>query len=479
MDNLRIFIQPGWAFSSKDWNEWERVFPKKCLLLQERGYFEPSFAEEKNVPIHTPYLVLVAHSLGLHLLPQELLRHASLLIICGGFIHFGNDKKTEFVLRMMQEKLSMAPQTVLKTFYESCFYPQSSPIVLPTSYNVPLLISDLKLLGNNTLDLSFFKTLPKILIFHGKEDQIVSLEKAKDLSRQLPTSELFLLENTGHGLFHTHAQMIGNIILQHYQTHQQTQKQKILSCFSKNASFYDRENSLHRKAASFLEDLFSQIDPKNIYGPILEIGAGTGLVTEKILHHFPYHPLEVSDISKEMLDIIKNKIISPHNQIKFLLLDGEDLCQKEKYGLIISGMTFQWFYELFPTIEKLVFSLKKGGKLIFSCQGDESFPEWVTVCEKEGLPLTKNPLPQKESLLEFAHSFDPHATVIEKKIQQDFFSPLDFFHWLKKRGASQATHKQFLSRSLWKKLLSKWAHHYPDKTTITHQILLVTITKKT
>lgn len=477
-ENLRIITHHGWGFSSSDWKHFETFFPHSQHISCERGYFELAPFEEKDLPSKEVFQVVIAHSLGLHLLSKSLIEESSLLVICGGFIHFGDDKKTLKALHLMKNALSIFPKEVLKKFHSSCFFPDC-PSTAPSSFiNKKRLIEDLQLLESSSLDLTSLKKVPKILIFHGKEDLIVSPQKAEELAENLPSSKLFLLEKAGHGLFQTHAEMISEKIKAHYHRHLQRQKQKIIHRFSLNASSYDKENSPHRKAAEFLETLLKQIDPKQISGTILELGAGTGLVTERILQTFPTHPLEVSDISKEMLNIIKNKVIAPHAKIKFSILDGETFHSDESYGLIVSGMTFQWFTDLFFSLKTLMHSLKNGGTLLFSCQGDESFTEWENVCTKENIPLTKNALPKKATLLQFLKQFDAQASVEEKSIRQDFSSPLEFFHWLKKRGASQATHQKFLSTADWKKLLTKWPLHYPDKTTITHQILLAKVTKR-
>ena len=136
-------------------------------------------------------------------------------------------------------------------------------------------------------------------------------------------------------------------------------------------------------------------------GPILEVGCGTGLVTERLLPLFPGREIIVSDISPEMVEICKNKISEKgllRDGVRFEVLDAEKINEVEKYALIISGYTIQWFSDAMMGGYALIDALKPTGLLILSFPGSKSFFQWKSACEELDIPFTGNVLPELDRL---------------------------------------------------------------------------------
>ncbi len=112
---------------------------------------------------------------------------------------------------------------------------------------------------------------------------------------------------------------------------------------------------------------------------ILDIGAGTGLMSAFFLEKYNEADFTLVDISEEMLKKAKERF-SGFSNFEFLVQDLEDLAlEKNKFDLVISGLAIHHLDDeakkkLFKTIHKL---LKDGGLFINADQvlGENDFSE--------------------------------------------------------------------------------------------------------
>jgi len=165
-------------------------------------------------------------------------------------------------------------------------------------------------------------------------------------------------------------------------------KKIIANNFGSTVSTYEAYAKVQNQVAKKLCDLI-QIDssPKNI----LEIGCGTGFLTEKILKKFPNSDITAIDISEEIL--------------------------------IISNMSIQWFENPFNSISKIKNNLSNDGKFYYSTIGHENFYEWQKTLDKLSLP---------NGLIEI---HDYQEIIHEEKIKEKHNSAKDFLKSLQKIGA--------------------------------------------
>ncbi|MFE4570622.1 methyltransferase domain-containing protein [Paenibacillus chitinolyticus] len=141
--------------------------------------------------------------------------------------------------------------------------------------------------------------------------------------------------------------------------------------------------------------------------PVLEIGCGTGLLTERLAALLPPGgEMTAADLSPAMLEAAKNRLdarsgrsdrgsaapressatasASPEfpdtrpDSVRFLLADIEKWAADapaSSYGLIASSACFQWFTRPAQTLFHLRRLLKPGGKLMFATFGPATFTE--------------------------------------------------------------------------------------------------------
>lgn len=148
-------------------------------------------------------------------------------------------------------------------------------------------------------------------------------------------------------------------------------KEKLKRRFSRNARNYDKYANVQKKMANSLVD---QIHQKDInIKTILEIGCGTGYVTQRLINDFPNAQITAVDIAPGMIDYVSSIIQSEH--VSFICGDIEEIDLKKSYDLIISNATFQWFNDFNKTVSKLMHYLDQDGILVFTTFGEGTFQE--------------------------------------------------------------------------------------------------------
>ena len=116
--------------------------------------------------------------------------------------------------------------------------------------------------------------------------------------------------------------------------------------FSRGAKFYDRLATTQREIARRLaKSILATTELQNAKS-ILEIGCGTGFLTEELVSIYPEADLTVLDISPVMLDATRAKLGSSRNNINYIEADILDASFEQKFDLIVSSSTLQWVTEL-------------------------------------------------------------------------------------------------------------------------------------
>ena len=146
-------------------------------------------------------------------------------------------------------------------------------------------------------------------------------------------------------------------------------KDLIQSRFSKNLKNYNENAKIQKRMA---EKLFTLVKNKKVKS-ILEIGCGTGFLTQLTAKYLSFENYTAIDIVEEcssyMLDI--------NSKISFIACDIEDFLTQndDKYDLIISNASLQWVNDFENVVNTLKSKLNCGGELVFSTFGKENFRE--------------------------------------------------------------------------------------------------------
>lgn len=137
--------------------------------------------------------------------------------------------------------------------------------------------------------------------------------------------------------------------------------------FSKHACDYDRHSKVQRWSAF---RLIKGVEPKKFLN-ILDIGCGTGNYTKLLSDKFLEAKIKAVDISDEMIKIARKKLEG--RKIEFSVADAEEFSLEEKFDLISSNASFQWFQDLKKDLTKYKRALREKGVILFSAFGPKTF----------------------------------------------------------------------------------------------------------
>lgn len=144
-------------------------------------------------------------------------------------------------------------------------------------------------------------------------------------------------------------------------------KQKSRRSFERAAHQYDQYARLQRQIAStFLDHFdehFNHINPISI----LDLGCGTGQVTEAMCQRYVDASVFALDFSQKMLAQTEQRLSSKGFNSQGICADAEQLpFQSETFDLIISSLMLQWANDLQGTLAQLRETLTPQGVLAFT-----------------------------------------------------------------------------------------------------------------
>lgn len=197
-------------------------------------------------------------------------------------------------------------------------------------------------------------------------------------------------------------------------------KQKIEKSFGKKVLSYNKHAILQKECAANFCTILPQSSPQNI----LEIGCGTGFLTEKLQKKYPAAKITAIDIAPEMVNACRQKFTGYKN-LSFQTIDGEDLNLNEKFDLIVTNLTVQWFNNPVQGLENLRNILTTNGEIYFSTIGQKNFQEWKKILEELNLPSGILETPEYKGIITEEEKIIPYKNAI------------DFLRGLQKIGAHQ------------------------------------------
>lgn len=144
--------------------------------------------------------------------------------------------------------------------------------------------------------------------------------------------------------------------------------------FSKAADTYRQNALVQRHMAQSLCNLAGNICGFN-FERILEIGSGTGFLTENIVKNFKYNKLVLNDITDNFTGF---------SDLEFIKGDACSVDFCDRYNLIISNACFQWFCDFESFLHKIKKNIARDGVLVFSSFGEQNCCQFKNI-EKTGL----------------------------------------------------------------------------------------------
>ena len=175
---------------------------------------------------------------------------------------------------------------------------------------------------------------------------------------------------------------------------------------------YDRHARIQREVARGLAARIAALDlPES--PRVLELGCGTGFLTEALLDNGIGGDWLITDIAPAMVERCRARL-GESPQRRFAVLDGEyGAPEGVPYDLICSSLALQWFDDAPAALGRMKDWLAPGGHGLITTLGPGSFAEWRDAHAAEGLDSGTPPFAPVET---FA-ALDPENLIVENVVE--------------------------------------------------------------
>lgn len=249
--------------------------------------------------------------------------------------------------------------------------------------------------------------------------------------------------------------------------------------FRKGLPTYDEQADAQTWAARSIADRVSTLFPKGCT-KLLEIGCGTGILTEKMVQQTPIKELYLNDIVRESEVVVTDKLVSvPANNylkpssghapdIHFLHGDAEIISFPPLLDAVVSTSTIQWFNDLPAFFIKAYQSLKPGGWFCASTFGPNNLLE---INQLTGIGLS---YPDAHTLSKWLECRFTKVQMNEHELILAFDSPKEVLKHLKHTGVTGIKERTWTPSTL-RTFENNYRAHFQtgEKVSLTYQIILL------
>lgn len=140
--------------------------------------------------------------------------------------------------------------------------------------------------------------------------------------------------------------------------------------FAKQYENYEQNAQIQKSIVHLLIQLMQNHSLPQYYQNVLEIGCGTGYLTQQFLRYYQVDYLHLNDLYDE----IKKNPIKSQQHCQYLIGDIQQLnLKKQTFDLVLSSSVLQWIYPLHELFAKIYQTLNRQGYFIFSSYLTDNF----------------------------------------------------------------------------------------------------------
>lgn len=242
---------------------------------------------------------------------------------------------------------------------------------------------------------------------------------------------------------------------------------KIRQAFSDVAVQYDVLTSLHKEIG---RELIGKIHPREDYRRILDIGMGTGWLTNRLSLSFPDAQVIGLDFANGMVDRAKK-----YNQDNegFAIIQA-DACalpfKDDAFDVVISNLTYQWVTDLERAFRLNCSILKDEGTFCFTMFGYHTFQELFTALEHAARQYYREKdfswsrLANQDRVAAALRQAGFRNIKIEhERIKVHFPHMMDLIRWIKGIGANLLRKDMYLGKNLFVRSNEYYNNNFKDR----------------
>lgn len=235
----------------------------------------------------------------------------------------------------------------------------------------------------------------------------------------------------------------------------QMDKFKVRQAFAQSATHYDDFAHLQRTVAA---ELLRHSSLLQLYGKVVDLGCGTGYLTQLLSELGGFSQLWGLDIAPAMLDMAKQRELAG---VGYLCADLEQLpLQANSVDWLFSSLALQWCLDLPATLEECQRVLRPGGQLCFATFGEATLQELKQAWRAVDHAPHVNDFYSVADLRGMLRTGGwGNITLTKQDYQCQYSSVLSLLHELKGLGAQhvlQGRQPQLMGKTRWKAMLNAY-----------------------
>ena len=243
--------------------------------------------------------------------------------------------------------------------------------------------------------------------------------------------------------------------------------QKIRRAFSDAAQQYDVLTSLHKEIG---RELLERIKHCKNPQKILDVGMGTGYLTNKLVNYFPEAQVVGLDFADGMIEVARK------NNEGFTIVQADAASLpflKDTFDLIISNLMYQWVNSLPKAFASTYSVLKTEGFFCFTMFGHDTFQELFESLKKTSDSYGENvSLPflsirrlaaQSRVVSALSQAGFKDIELDSEQIKTHFPSMKDLLSWIKNIGANYLEKNIFIGKEWLSRADEYYNKNFADK----------------
>ncbi len=257
----------------------------------------------------------------------------------------------------------------------------------------------------------------------------------------------------------------------------------VIARFSAAAQTYDHLSDVQRTVAHRLMTDSMGLTNAGTHARILEIGCGTGTLTELLLGRFPGAEIHAVDVAGAMIDVARKRL-DGRSPVRWHVADARCFRHEENFSLIVSSSALQWMTPVADTIKRLEGLLEPGGIMASALMVDGTFEE-LHAAREQAAPekFRRISLPSVRDVLDAHAEAGLRASVREEFLRTRCDSARSLLRSLNRLGVTGTTNRggAVLNRTELHRLME----YYDDRFACasggvfaTYRVLYVTARKK-